>query len=197
MLILNLNSLLLSSIITSFSLYIVLDDKSLCNFIPKCTESTNQMIAALKILLLPIQISSLASPTHLVVKYWPEILNHNSSFQMFFFHNDYCFSGLNLHPGSKRKSKYLEVSEMSDNLARLKRLKQTSFNNNLGHLESDSSVSLIGGTSGNQDGMNKHTTHNCLHTSPCAVEDSLFKGSTRSIPSGCCFNFDPKARIYT
>ncbi|KAG6480297.1 hypothetical protein ZIOFF_063777 [Zingiber officinale] len=107
------------------------------------------------------------------------------------------FSGLNLHPGSKRKSKYLEVSEMSDNLARFKRLKQTSFNNNLGHLESDSSVSLIGGTSGNQDGMNKHTTHNCLHTSPCAVEDSLFKGSTRSIPSGCCFNFDPKARIYT
>ncbi|XP_074566501.1 defective in cullin neddylation protein AAR3-like [Curcuma longa] len=107
------------------------------------------------------------------------------------------FSGLNLHPGSRRKSKYLEVSEMPDNLARLKRLKQTSFNNNHRHLESDSSVSMIGRTSGNQDGMNKHTTHNCLHTSPCAVEDSLVKGSTRSIPAGCYFHCDPKARVYT
>lgn len=143
------------------------------------------MIAALKITLLLIQMSNIASPTHLVVNVGQKFLITIQVFRCFFHrmlaviishpflgscYLNFCFSGLNLHPGSRRKSKYLESSEMSDNLARLKRLKQISFSNSLGHFESDSSGSMIDGTSGNQDGMNKHTTHNCLHTSPCAVE---------------------------
>lgn len=77
------------------------------------------------------------------------------------------FSGLNLHPGSKRKNsadfeenvdkviKSQEVSKSSDFLAQSKRLKQTSFIANTGHPNSDLCMSMVDGTSDYQDGMNK------------------------------------------
>nr|XP_009383148.1 PREDICTED: uncharacterized protein LOC103970965 [Musa acuminata subsp. malaccensis] len=77
------------------------------------------------------------------------------------------FSGLNLHPGSKRKNsadfeenvdeviKSQEVLKSSDFLAQSKRLKQTSFIANTVHPNSDLCMSMVDGTSDYQDGMNK------------------------------------------
>ncbi|WOL01051.1 hypothetical protein Cni_G09764 [Canna indica] len=93
--------------------------------------------------------------------------SHNCSSQNF----SYCpnleaqpsisntFSGLNLHPASKRKSysdfekhveevsKSLEVSRFSDSMANSKRLKQMSYSGNLGHLDSDLSMIMVDGAS--------------------------------------------------
>ncbi|XP_042390297.1 defective in cullin neddylation protein AAR3-like isoform X2 [Zingiber officinale] len=67
------------------------------------------------------------------------------------------FSRLNLHSGSRRKSKYLEVSTRSDYnyLVRPKRIKHTSFTGNLGLLDSGLSVGMSNGTLDNQDGTSK------------------------------------------
>ncbi|URE36563.1 hypothetical protein MUK42_15496 [Musa troglodytarum] len=117
--------------------------------------------------------------------------------------------GLNLHPGLKRKySAYfekhiehiprsMEISKCSDFSAQTKRSKQASFPSNLGHMDSDISMSMVDGTWDYQDGMNKHNSHNCLHPSLCAVEDCLSKGSEGYLSFGCCFHFDQKNRVYS
>ncbi|CAL9108141.1 unnamed protein product [Musa acuminata var. zebrina] len=119
------------------------------------------------------------------------------------------FSGLNLHPGLKRKyssyfekhiehiPKSMEISKCSDFPAQTKRSKQTSFPGNRGHMDSDISMSMVDGTWDYQDGMNKHNSHNCLHPSLCAVEDCLSKGSEGYLSFGCCFHFDQKNRVYS
>nr|XP_029121493.1 uncharacterized protein LOC105048803 isoform X1 [Elaeis guineensis] len=113
------------------------------------------------------------------------------------------FSGLNLLPGSKRKSptdagEHCEEESRplgntsSDHVMESKRVKQTFFAR---PWESDLAMSTIDGTVDYHAEMNKHSSLGCLQTSACAVEDSLSKGFEGYLSIGCCFQFDQKSRV--
>ncbi|XP_038976023.1 uncharacterized protein LOC120106964 [Phoenix dactylifera] len=114
------------------------------------------------------------------------------------------FSGLNLLPGSKRKSpadagehheeesKRLQNPTSSDHVMKSKRGKQTFIAR---PWESDLAMSPIDVTVDYHAEMNKHSSLGCLQTSACAVEDSLSKGFEGYLSIGCCFQFDQKSRV--
>lgn len=124
-------------------------------------------------------------------------------FELFYTVID-CIAGLNLLPGSKRKSpadtgeqcekesRPLENLTNSDHVMESKRVKQTFVDR---PWESDLAMSTIDGTVDCHAEMNKHGSLGCLQTSACAVEDSLSKGFEGYLSIECCFQFDRKSRV--
>lgn len=112
-------------------------------------------------------------------------------------------AGLNLLPGSKRKSP-IDTDEHDEEESKLlnptnshylmksKRLKETFVAR---RSESDLAVSLVDGTADCHAEMNKHCSLGCLQISACAVEDSLSKGFEGYLSIGCCFQFDQKSGV--
>lgn len=122
------------------------------------------------------------------------------------------WSGLNLHPGSKRKflvnfdvhneetPMSLENLTSSAHLMKSKRFKHSSAANKLGYWDSDVAMSVVDNTADyhmadSHADVSKHNSLGYLQTWACAVEDSLSKGFEGHLSIGCCFHFDQKSRV--
>ncbi|KAJ6835441.1 uncharacterized protein M6B38_331770 [Iris pallida] len=119
------------------------------------------------------------------------------------------FSGLNLLPGSKRKSvvyndwhnvgtsQPVVNSSNSVHMMRLKRLKQNPIPKMFDYRDSDLDMGVVDGIVDSHTEVNRHNSRGCLQTSAsvCAVNDSLSKGFEGHLSIGCCFQFDQNSRL--
>ncbi|KAJ6840076.1 uncharacterized protein M6B38_312560 [Iris pallida] len=119
------------------------------------------------------------------------------------------FSGLNLLPGSKRKSvvdndwhnvgtsQPVVNSGSSIHMMRPKRLKQNPIPIMFDYRDSDLDMGVVDGIVDSHAEMNRHNSRGCLQTSAsvCAVEGSLSKGFEGHLSVGCCFQFDQNSRL--